>query len=37
MKIKNEHLKALTEIKQYFLDPPQSFRLYSYAINCAIK
>ena len=32
MKLKNEHLKQLTEIKQYFLDPPHSFKLYSYAI-----
>ena len=32
MKIKNEHLKQLTEIKQYFLDPPHSFKLYTYAI-----
>jgi hypothetical protein len=32
VKLKNEHLKQLTEIKQYFLDPPHSFKLYSYAI-----
>jgi hypothetical protein len=32
MKIRNEDLKALTEIKQYFLDPPHTFRLYSFAI-----
>ena len=32
MKIKNEDLKTLTGIKQYFLDPPRSFRLYGFAI-----
>jgi hypothetical protein len=31
MKMRNEDLKRITEIKQYLLDPPVSFRLYEYA------
>ncbi len=30
--MRNEDLKKITEIKQYLLDPPVSFKLYSYAI-----
>lgn len=33
MKMKNEDLKKITEIKQYLLDPPVSFKLYDYAIT----
>jgi len=33
MKMKNDDLKRVTEIKQYLLDPPASFRLYDYAIS----
>ena len=33
MKMKNEDIKKLTEIKQYLLDPPVSFKLYDYAIT----
>ena len=32
MKMRNEDLKKITEIKQYLLDPPVSFKLYDYAI-----
>jgi hypothetical protein len=32
MKMKNEDLKKITEIKQYLLDPPVSFKLCDYAI-----
>lgn len=32
MKMKNEDLKKITEIKQYLLEPPVSFKLYDYAI-----
>jgi hypothetical protein len=32
MKMRNEDLKKITEIKQYLLDPPVSFKLYGYAI-----
>ena len=31
MKMKNEDLKKITEIKQYLLDPPVSFKLGVYA------
>lgn len=30
--MRNEDLKKITEIKQYLLDPPVSFKLYGYAI-----
>lgn len=33
MKIRNEDVKKITEIKQYLLDPPVSFKLYEYAIT----
>lgn len=33
MKMKNEDLKKITEIKQYLLDPPVSFKLGDYAIT----
>ena len=33
MKMKNEDIKRITEIKQYLLDPPVSFKLYDYAIT----
>ena len=29
----NEDLKKITEIKQYMLDPPVSFKLHDYAIG----
>jgi hypothetical protein len=32
MKIRNEDIKKITEIKQYLLDPPVSFKLYDYAL-----
>ncbi len=32
MKMKNEDLKKITEIKQYLLDPPVSFKLGVYAM-----
>jgi hypothetical protein len=32
MKMRNDDLKKITEIKQYLLDPPVSFKLYGYAI-----
>ena len=32
MKITNNDLQQLHEIKQYFLDPPHSFRLYQLAL-----
>ena len=32
MKMRNEDVKKITEIKQYLLDPPVSFRLYDYAL-----
>ena len=31
MKMRNEDIKKITEIKQYLLNPPASFRLYDYA------
>lgn len=31
--MKNEDLKKITEIKQYLLDPPVSFKLGDYAIT----
>ncbi|HEY2727745.1 MAG TPA: hypothetical protein VGI61_11265 [Parafilimonas sp.] len=31
MKMRNEDVKKITEIKQYLLNPPASFRLYDYA------
>ncbi len=31
MKMRNDDVKRITEIKQYLLDPPVSFRLYEYA------
>jgi hypothetical protein len=33
MKMRNDDLKKITEIKQYLLDPPISFKLYDYALN----
>ena len=30
--MRNEDVKKITEIKQYLLDPPVSFRLYDYAL-----
>jgi hypothetical protein len=33
MKMSNDDLKKIIEIKQYLLDPPASFKLYDYAIN----
>ena len=33
MKMRNEDVKKITEIKQYLLDPPMSFKLYDYAVN----
>lgn len=32
MKMRNDDLKKITEIKQYLLDPPVSFKLYDYAL-----
>ena len=32
MKMRNEDVKKITEIKQYLLDPPISFKLYDYAL-----
>lgn len=29
--MRNDDLKRITEIKQYLLDPPVSFKLYDYA------
>lgn len=29
--MRNDDLKKITEIKQYLLDPPVSFKLYDYA------
>ena len=31
MKMRNDDVKKITEIKQYLLDPPVSFKLYDYA------
>jgi hypothetical protein len=31
MKMRNEDLKKITEVKMYLLDPPVSFKLYDYA------
>jgi hypothetical protein len=31
MKMRNEDLKKITEIKQYLFNPPASFKLYDYA------
>ena len=33
MKMRNDDVKKITEIKQYLLDPPMSFKLYDYALN----
>ena len=33
MKMRNDDLKKITEIKQYLLDPPITFKLYDYAVN----
>lgn len=33
MKMRNDDLKKITEIKQYLLDPPISFKLYDYALG----
>ena len=33
MKMRNDDLKKITEIKQYLLDPPVSFKLYDYALG----
>ena len=32
MKMRNDDVKKITEIKQYLLDPPASFKLYDYAL-----
>ena len=32
MKMNNDDLKKITEVKQYLLDPPASFKLYEYAL-----
>ena len=32
MKMRNDDVKKITEIKQYLLDPPVSFKLYDYAL-----
>ena len=31
--MRNEDVKKITEIKQYLLDPPISFKLYDYALT----
>ena len=31
--MRNDDLKKITEIKQYLLDPPVTFKLYDYALN----
>jgi hypothetical protein len=31
MKMRNDDVKKITEIKQYLFDPPASFKLYDYA------
>jgi len=31
--MRNDDVKKITEIKQYLLDPPMSFKLYDYAPN----
>lgn len=31
--MRNDDLKKITEIKQYLLDPPASFKLYDYAVG----
>ncbi len=33
MKLRNEDVRKITQIKQYLLDPPVSFKLYDYAIT----
>jgi hypothetical protein len=33
MKMRNDDLKKITEIKQYLLDPPVTFKLYEYALG----
>ena len=33
MKMRNDDVKKITEIKQYLFDPPASFKLYDYALN----
>lgn len=33
MKMRNEDLKKITQIKLYLLDPPVSFKLYDYALQ----
>lgn len=33
MKMNNEHVKKITQIKQYLFDPPVSFKLNDYAIS----
>jgi hypothetical protein len=33
MKLRNEDIRKITEIKQYLLDPPVSFKLYDYALD----
>lgn len=33
MRMRNDDLKKITEIKQHLLDPPPSFKLYDYALN----
>jgi hypothetical protein len=33
MKMRNEDVRKITEIKQYLLDPPVSFKLHEYVIQ----
>ena len=33
MKMRNDDVKKITEIKQYLLDPPATFKLYDYALS----
>jgi hypothetical protein len=33
MKLRNEDVRKITEIKQHLLDPPVSFKLYDYALD----
>ncbi|MBV9961770.1 MAG: hypothetical protein JO072_05935 [Parafilimonas sp.] len=33
MKMSNDDIKKITEIKQYLLDPPISFKLHEYALS----
>jgi hypothetical protein len=33
MKMRNDDVRKITEIKQYLLDPPVSFKLHEYALR----